>query len=257
MPRLSAGLLMYRIKDGAIHVLLAHPGGPYFVNKVVHAWAFEGDCDPASIHSNTFTMEWPPRSGQQQAFPEIDRAEFFDLETARRKVRAAQAGLIDKLEMILNQVIWTATSFAPERDGPCGPGIGRPLPFRLEGQRQAARHRVLFRRRLDRLAIMGDEFVKKSKELEHRAELFTAEDQPHGFFNRPPWQEKTTLRMDEFPTPKPQAVESSAIWDGWFSCCWTEASSRSCSTCRKSTRPCSRQALSKRSMASGITTIHG
>lgn len=50
----------------------------------------------------------------------------------------------------------------------------------------------------DRLALMGDEFMKKSKELGHRAELFTAEGQPHGFFNRSPWQEKTTLRMDEF-----------------------------------------------------------
>ena len=50
----------------------------------------------------------------------------------------------------------------------------------------------------DRLAAMGDEFMKKSKELGHLAELFTAEGQPHGFFNRPPWQEKTTQRMDEF-----------------------------------------------------------
>jgi len=50
----------------------------------------------------------------------------------------------------------------------------------------------------DRLAAMGDEFMKKSKELGHPAELFTAEGQPHGFFNRPPWQEKTTQRMDEF-----------------------------------------------------------
>ncbi|MHB8864193.1 MAG: alpha/beta hydrolase [Pirellulaceae bacterium] len=50
----------------------------------------------------------------------------------------------------------------------------------------------------DRLAIMGDEFMKKSKELGHRAELFTAEGQPHGFFNRSPWLEKTTQRMDEF-----------------------------------------------------------
>jgi acetyl esterase/lipase len=50
----------------------------------------------------------------------------------------------------------------------------------------------------DRLAAMGDEFMKKSKELGHRAELFTAQGQPHGFFNRPPWQEKTTQRMDEF-----------------------------------------------------------
>jgi acetyl esterase/lipase len=50
----------------------------------------------------------------------------------------------------------------------------------------------------DRLAAMGDEFMKKSKELGHRAEMFTAEGQPHGFFNRSPWQEKTTQRMDEF-----------------------------------------------------------
>jgi acetyl esterase/lipase len=52
----------------------------------------------------------------------------------------------------------------------------------------------------DRLAAMGDEFLKRSKELGHRAELFTAEGQPHGFFNRPPWQERTTQRMDEFLT---------------------------------------------------------
>jgi acetyl esterase len=50
----------------------------------------------------------------------------------------------------------------------------------------------------DRLATMGDEFMEKSKELGHRAVLFTAEGQPHGFFNRPPWQEKTTQQMDEF-----------------------------------------------------------
>ncbi len=50
----------------------------------------------------------------------------------------------------------------------------------------------------DRLTVMGDEFLKKSKELGHRGELFTAEDQGHGFFNRPPWLEKTTQRMDEF-----------------------------------------------------------
>jgi predicted NUDIX family NTP pyrophosphohydrolase len=144
---------MYRIKDGAIQVLLAHPGGPYFAKKddeswsipkgepgpdedlfltaqrefeeetglkptgpfiplqavkqkggkVVHAWAFEGDCDPTTIRSNTFVMEWPPKSGQQQTFPEIDRAEFFDLATARRKVKAAQVGMIDELEMTLNR----------------------------------------------------------------------------------------------------------------------------------------------------------
>ncbi len=151
--RVSAGLLMYRIDDGNLQVLLAHPGGPFFKNKdegswsipkgeiephedfldaarrefkeetgltatgpfiplgqvkqkggkVVHAWAFEGDCDPATIVSNTFSMEWPPKSGQQMEVAEIDRAEFFDLETARQKINAAQASLIDELEAIANQ----------------------------------------------------------------------------------------------------------------------------------------------------------
>jgi acetyl esterase/lipase len=50
----------------------------------------------------------------------------------------------------------------------------------------------------DRLLVMGDEFMAKSKELGHRAEMYTAEGQGHGFFNRPPWLEKTTERMDEF-----------------------------------------------------------
>jgi len=55
--------------------------------KIVHAWAFQGDCDTAAIRSNTFTMEWPPKSGRQQEFPEIDRAEFFDLATRERRSR--------------------------------------------------------------------------------------------------------------------------------------------------------------------------
>ena len=147
MPRTSAGLLMYRTKDGVLQVLLAHPGGPYFVKKddgawsipkgepdtdedllvtaqrefeeetgvkpsgplillkpiqqkggtIVHAWAFEGDCDTAAIKSNTFTIEWPPKSGRQQEFPEIDRAEFFDLATARKKIKAGQEALIEEL----------------------------------------------------------------------------------------------------------------------------------------------------------------
>ena len=152
MSRVSAGLLLYRIDDGNLQVLVAHPGGPFFRNKdegawsipkgeieldedflaaaqrgfveetgvkptgpfvaltpvkqkggkVVHAWAFEGNCDPAEIVSNTFTIEWPPKSAQQQEFPEIDRVEFFNLETARRKINAAQAGLIDELEKLLS-----------------------------------------------------------------------------------------------------------------------------------------------------------
>ena len=150
MPRLSAGLLMYRIKDGVLQVLLAHPGGPYFVNKddgawsipkgepdadedllftaqrefeeetglkptgtfiplkpikqkggkIVHAWAFVGDCDPVAIKSNTFMMEWPPKSGKKQEFPEIDRAEWFDLGTARTKIKSGQEGLIEEFEAL-------------------------------------------------------------------------------------------------------------------------------------------------------------
>lgn len=64
--------------------------------KIVHAWAFEGDCDPAQVRSNTFEMEWPPRSGRRRAFPEIDRAAFFDPDTARRKILPAQAPFIDR-----------------------------------------------------------------------------------------------------------------------------------------------------------------
>jgi predicted NUDIX family NTP pyrophosphohydrolase len=148
MPRLvSAGLIMVRPARGAIELLLAHPGGPFFRNrddgawsipkglvnpgeellaaacrefeeetgvpvraatfaplghvrqkggKIVHAWAFAGDCDPVAIRSNTFETEWPPRSGRIQVFPEIDRAAFFDPETALRKILPAQAPLVDR-----------------------------------------------------------------------------------------------------------------------------------------------------------------
>jgi predicted NUDIX family NTP pyrophosphohydrolase len=65
--------------------------------KVVHAWAAEGDFDPAALHSNTFAMEWPPRSGAAREFPEVDRAEWFDPTEARRKVNPAQAPLVDAL----------------------------------------------------------------------------------------------------------------------------------------------------------------
>ena len=149
--RVSAGLLMYRLRDGGLQVFLVHPGGPYFQKKdagawsipkgepetgedlldaacrefreetgitpagpftvlqpvkqkggkVVHAWAFEGDCSPGDIISNRFTMEWPPRSGQQIQFPEIDRADFFDLDDARQKINPAQVALLDELQEIL------------------------------------------------------------------------------------------------------------------------------------------------------------
>ena len=151
MARVSAGLLMYRIQDGKLQVLLAHPGGPSFKKKdddtwtipkgeldpgedmleaakrefeeetgikpvgpfvklkpikqkggkIVHAWAFQGDFDPAKIVSNTFTREWPPKSGQQMEFPEIDRADFFDVATASLKIKAAQMPLIEECQKIV------------------------------------------------------------------------------------------------------------------------------------------------------------
>jgi predicted NUDIX family NTP pyrophosphohydrolase len=69
--------------------------------KVVHAWAFEGDCDLQAIVSNKVSIEWPPRSGQQVSFPEIDRAEFFELDRARQKINSGQARLLDLLAVVL------------------------------------------------------------------------------------------------------------------------------------------------------------
>ena len=150
MAKVSAGLLMYRRREGALEVLLAHPGGPFFRNKDagawtlpkgeveegeqalacalrefreetgipvattelltlgeirqrggkrVLAWAFEGEWDGSGPPpSNTFEIEWPPRSGKRASFPEIDRLAFFPLAEARTKILAAQAELLDRLE---------------------------------------------------------------------------------------------------------------------------------------------------------------
>jgi predicted NUDIX family NTP pyrophosphohydrolase len=148
MPKISAGLLLYRVRNGVLEFLLVHPGGPFWKNKdagawtipkgeigdgeeslaaatrefeeelgfkpngpfaeltpikqkggkVVQAWAFEGDCDPSKIKSNTFTMEWPPRSGKQAEFPEVDRAEFFNLEDAKAKVNPGQIPLLEEVQ---------------------------------------------------------------------------------------------------------------------------------------------------------------
>jgi predicted NUDIX family NTP pyrophosphohydrolase len=65
--------------------------------KVVQGWAAEGEFDPATLNSNTFAMEWPPRSGSEREFPEVDRAEWFAPEQARRKINPAQAAFIDRL----------------------------------------------------------------------------------------------------------------------------------------------------------------
>ncbi|HKF73575.1 MAG TPA: NUDIX domain-containing protein [Stellaceae bacterium] len=151
MGKISAGLLLYRLRQGAPEVFLVHPGGPFWTRKdagawsipkgeapageellaaaqrefreetgltvaghfralapvrqpsgkVVHAWAIEADCDAAAIRSNTFEMEWPPHSGKKQTFPEVDRAGWLDLATARGKITKGQLGLLDQLERML------------------------------------------------------------------------------------------------------------------------------------------------------------
>ena len=142
---------MYRRMDGALQVLLAHPGGPFWhtkdagawtlpkgeyeppeepldaarrefteetgmeasppflplgevvqkSGKRILAWAFAGEFDPAQLRCNTFEMEWPPRSGRRQSYPEIDRVEWFTLDEARRKMIAAQLPLLERLEAAL------------------------------------------------------------------------------------------------------------------------------------------------------------
>lgn len=154
MPkRRAAGLLMYRERDGAVEVLLAHPGGPLFANKdeghwtipkgeyaddehpldaakrefheetgwiarepfialgeitqkggkVVRAWACEGDGDVTTIVSNTFEMEWPPKSGKRQVFPEVDRCGYFSLRDAERKIKEAQVPFLHALREHLSR----------------------------------------------------------------------------------------------------------------------------------------------------------
>jgi predicted NUDIX family NTP pyrophosphohydrolase len=148
VPKISAGLLMYRLCEGGLEFLLVHPGGPFWKNKdhgawtipkgelqegedpfacarrefaeelnlnpegqfieltpiqqkggkIVHAWAFEGNCDPARIKSNLAKIEWPPASGRFQSFPEVDKAAFFTPKEARNKINAAQVALLDELE---------------------------------------------------------------------------------------------------------------------------------------------------------------
>ena len=83
--------------------------GPYRIlapirqpsGKLIHAWAFEGDFDPAAIRSNTFPLEWPPGSGMVRDFPEADRAGWFSIEKAREKIIRGQTGFIDELEKIM------------------------------------------------------------------------------------------------------------------------------------------------------------
>ncbi len=76
---------------------IKHKGG-----KVVHAWGFAGDCDPAEVKSNTFEMQWPPRSGKLRKFPEIDRAGFFSREEARLKMHPAEFEFVIRLDRLLS-----------------------------------------------------------------------------------------------------------------------------------------------------------
>ena len=144
--KVSAGLLMYRVREGEVEFLLAHPGGPFWKNrdngawsipkgevnegedlleaakrefeeelglqprgaflplepilqkngKRVHAFAVRGDCAPDSIRSNTFRIEWPPRSGRYETHPEVG-VQFFRLPEARQKVNPAQMPLLEEL----------------------------------------------------------------------------------------------------------------------------------------------------------------
>ena len=71
--------------------------------KVVTAWAVEGDCNPETVQSNTFSMEWPPRSGKQAEFPEVDRAEWFSVAESREKLHKGQVRFVDRLCEILGE----------------------------------------------------------------------------------------------------------------------------------------------------------
>ncbi|MDB5312979.1 MAG: hydrolase [Gemmataceae bacterium] len=89
-----------------------HPAGPFLPlgnvrlksRKVIHAWACEGDADPAAVTSNETRTEWPPKSGKWVTFPEIDRCAWFDPATARAKINAAQAEFLERLEALLPQL---------------------------------------------------------------------------------------------------------------------------------------------------------
>jgi len=72
------------------------PGG-----KIVRAWALAGDLDPTRIRSNSFSLEWPPKSGKMREFPEVDRAEWFSIDAAREKILKGQAGFLDQLAALL------------------------------------------------------------------------------------------------------------------------------------------------------------
>ena len=83
--------------------------------KKVRAWAFEGDCDPTSLESNLFEIEWPPRSGRRQSFPEIDRFAFFDPEEAAERLHPAQTPFLERL---LRSLLTRSDTVAARPDPP-------------------------------------------------------------------------------------------------------------------------------------------
>jgi predicted NUDIX family NTP pyrophosphohydrolase len=78
---------------------LKQPGG-----KTVSVWAIEGNCDASKIKSNTFLTEWPPRSGKQQEFPEVDRAGWYTIDIAKKKLLKGQVGFIEELCVLLKPI---------------------------------------------------------------------------------------------------------------------------------------------------------
>jgi predicted NUDIX family NTP pyrophosphohydrolase len=72
--------------------------------KVITAWALEGDCEPSAVRSNMFSMEWPPKSGRQQEFPEVDRADWFTANEAKERIVKGQTGLIDRVVALISSI---------------------------------------------------------------------------------------------------------------------------------------------------------
>ena len=94
----SAGLLMFRLRNGEPEVLLVHPGGPFWAKKDEEAWSIpKRGLAVAQLRSNLFSLEWPPKSGKRQQFPEVDRAEWFSVPVALRKINPAQRGFVTEL----------------------------------------------------------------------------------------------------------------------------------------------------------------
>jgi predicted NUDIX family NTP pyrophosphohydrolase len=147
MPKVSAGILLFRCRPAGVEVMLVHPGGPFWAKKdlgawsipkgladegedllvaakrefleetgmvvdgefldlgahkqpgkAIAAWACEGDFDPAKLKSNTFSLEWPPRSGRIVEFPEVDQAAWYSIDEAFMKINKGQKPIIAALE---------------------------------------------------------------------------------------------------------------------------------------------------------------